>query len=313
VNALVTGVAGFIGSTLAESLIRDGHRVVGVDSFTPYYGRSLKEWNLRWLLTQSGFTLHELDLRIAPLDDVVRGADLVFHLAAQPGVRASWSEGFPEYVSNNVLATQRLLEAVRGTTLHRFVYASSSSIYGNADSYPTTESCVPQPHSPYGVTKLAGEHLCTVYSRNLAVPTVMLRYFTVYGPRQRPDMAIHRLCEAALTGEPYPLYGDGRQVRDFTFVEDVVAANRAAAEHDGAIGEVFNVAGGSSIAIAELVELVAEAADRSILIERRAAQAGDVDRTGGRIEKARRVVGWSPETDLRTGLERQLEWHRSRR
>jgi nucleoside-diphosphate-sugar epimerase len=313
VRALVTGAAGFIGSHLAQRLVDEGHTVRGVDCFTPYYPESDKRANLERLQSSPGFTLEEADLRTADLGPLLEGVDAVFHQSAQPGVRLSWSEGFALYVEHNVLATQRLLEAVRDHSVSRLVFASSSSVYGNAPTYPTSESDLPRPYSPYGVTKLAAEHLCLLYAGNWGIPAVCLRYFTVYGPRQRPDMATHRLIEACLGGAPFPLFGDGSQIRDFTYVEDVVSANVAAATADVAPGTVVNVAGGSSCTLAHLVALVGELAGREVPLDRRPGQAGDVERTGGSIEQARRALGWEPRVDLRTGVGRQLEWHRRRR
>ena len=223
-RALVTGGAGFIGSHLAERLLDDGHQVRIVDCLTDYYDVAQKLANLE--LVGDRAEVLDLDLRTADVRSLVTDRDVVFHLAAQPGVRLSWADGFPAYDSCNVLATQRLLEACRGTSLSRFVYASSSSVYGDAERYPTLETDLPRPRSPYGVTKMAGEHLCTLYASAWQIPTVSLRYFTVYGPRQRPDMAFHRLCQSVITGDAFPLYGDGSQIRDFTFVDDVVVGQR---------------------------------------------------------------------------------------
>ena len=218
---VVTGVAGFLGSHLTERLLAAGHEVVGVDAFTPFYDPRRKRRNLEAALAHPRFRLLELDLGA---DDPARlpDAELVFHFAAQAGVRPSWGDGFAEYARHNVLATQRLLERYEARPPRRFVYASSSSVYGDAERLPTRESDLPRPYSPYGVTKLAGEHLCLLYQRNRGLPATALRFFTVYGPRQRPDMAFHRLLEAALDGRPFEVYGDGRQSRDFTYVADAV-------------------------------------------------------------------------------------------
>jgi nucleoside-diphosphate-sugar epimerase len=313
VRTLVTGVAGFIGSTLAEALLARGDHVLGVDCFTPYYDRNAKDANLATLRQSDRFELIEADLRSDDVESLVDGMDVVFHQAAQPGVRLSWSEGFADYVGHNVLATQRLLEAVKATSAAKVVYASSSSVYGNALSYPTTEDDLPRPHSPYGVTKLAAEHLCNLYAANWGVHTVALRYFTVYGPRQRPDMAFHRLLEAALSGRTFPLYGDGSAIRDFTFVGDAVRANLAAADHDPPPGTVVNVAGGSSIAMVDLLELAGDIVGGPVAVERLPNQPGDVARTGGTIDRAQRLLGWEPTTDLREGLTAQADWHRARR
>jgi nucleoside-diphosphate-sugar epimerase len=313
VRALVTGVAGFVGSHLAERLVADGwSTVVGVDAFTPYYDRSAKAANLSTLRSAPAFTLVEADLRTAPLASLVDGVDVVFHQAAQPGVRSSWAEGFADYVAHNVLATQRLLEACVGAGVGRLVYASSSSVYGNAVRYPTSEDDVPRPQSPYGVTKLAAEHLCSLYASNHGLSTVSLRYFTVYGPRQRPDMAMHRLIEAALGGGSFPQYGDGSQVRDFTFVDDIVAGNVLAASADVEPGTVCNLAGGSSTSMTEVVSLVGSLVGRPPSLSPSGHAPGDVDRTGGSTERARALLGWSPSVGLEEGLARQVEWHSAR-
>ncbi|WP_436796294.1 GDP-mannose 4,6-dehydratase [Actinospongicola halichondriae] len=310
---LITGVAGFIGSQLAEALIATGDNVVGVDCFTPYYDRSDKESNLATLRQSDRFAFHDLDLRHDPIEPLLDGVDVVEHQASQPGVRLSWSDEFRSYSECNVLATQRLLEASRQMGIARFVYASSSSIYGNAGRYPVLESDLPRPHSPYGVTKLAAEHLCNLYARNYGVSTVSLRYFTVYGPRQRPDMAHHRLIESALDQTPFPLYGDGSHVRDFTFVGDVVRANILAAGADTAPGTVVNICAGGSTSMRELIDAVGDAVGRPVVIDEQPPQPGDVDRTGGSNELARENLGWAPTTDLADGIRAQVEWHRGRR
>jgi nucleoside-diphosphate-sugar epimerase len=312
VRVLVTGVAGFIGSTLAEALLARGDRVRGVDCFTPYYDRSAKEANLASARSADRFELVEADLRTCDIAPLVDGVDVVFHQAAQPGVRLSWADGFADYDGHNVLATQRLLEAARAAEVQRVVYASSSSVYGNAPAHPTTEDDLPRPHSPYGVTKLAAEHLCNLYAANWGLSTVSLRYFTVYGPRQRPDMAFHRIVEAGLHGSAFPLFGDGSAVRDFTFVDDAVAANLAAADADCAPGTVVNIAGGGSITMTDLLALAGEVIGAPLAIDRQPPQAGDVERTGGTIDRAQRLLGWSPQTSLRDGFAAQVAWHRAR-
>ena len=320
---LITGVAGFIGSQLAEALVAAGETVVGVDCFTPYYDRAAKEANLAELRTGADherFRFHEVDLRTVPPDDLaglLDGVDVVYHQAAQPGVRLSWSDGFATYDECNVLATQRLLEAVRAVSSEgagpRVVYASSSSVYGNAGRYPVLETDLPRPHSPYGVTKLAAEHLCNLYAANYGVSTVALRYFTVYGPRQRPDMAHHRLIEAALDQRPFPLFGDGSAVRDFTFVGDVVRANILAGTADVAPGTVVNVCAGGSTVLNDLIDAVGEAVGQPVPVDRQPEQAGDVRRTGGSNDLAATELGWSPQTSLVDGIRAQVDWHRSRR
>ena len=311
-HALVTGAAGFIGSTLTERLIIDGHTVTAVDCLTGNYDRAQKRSNLQALSTLHGCRIVQADLRRCALEPLLEGVDVVFHQAGQPGVRSSWESGFSSYVHHNILVTQRLLEALRARPSTRLVFASSSSVYGNAPAYPTSEDDLPRPQSPYGVTKLAAEHLCTLYARTWDVATVSLRYFTVYGPRQRPDMAIHRLFEAALSGKPFPLYGDGRQVRDMTFVDDIVEANVLAATRPVPPGSVMNVAGGSASTLIEIVRLVGELTESPVALDRQPAQPGDVERTGGSIERAVGLLGWRPRVGLPDGLAAQLAWHRER-
>jgi UDP-glucuronate 4-epimerase len=306
-RALVTGGAGFIGSHLAQALVARGDQVSVVDCLTDYYDVAQKRANLALLPAEVAVV--EDDLRTADLAPLLDGVDVVYHLAAQPGVRLSWADGFVAYDALNIAVTQRLLEACRERSLRRFVYASSSSVYGDAERYPTSEDDLPRPRSPYGVTKLAAEHLCCLYAAEWGVPTVSLRYFSVYGPRQRPDMAFHRLFRSVLLGEPFPLYGDGSQIRDFTYVDDVVAANVAAGLCDAAPGEVVNVAGGSSTSLAAVMATVEELSGRPVPLDRRGDQRGDVHRTGGASERAEKVLGWSPTVELREGLARQLAWH----
>jgi nucleoside-diphosphate-sugar epimerase len=312
-RALVTGAAGFIGSHLVERLVADGHLVRGVDCRTPYYDAEQKDENLRGIRDLPGCEVVDADLRSCDLGPLLDGIDVIFHQAGQPGVRASWATGFAAYVEHNILATQRLLEAVTTSGVRRFVAASSSSVYGNAPSFPTTEEDLPRPQSPYGVTKLAAEHLCGVYASNWGVPTVSLRYFTVYGPRQRPDMAMHRLVEAALADGSFPMYGDGQQVRDFTYVDDVVRANLLAASAHVEPGSVINVAGGTHATLLDVVGLLEQLMGRPVRLDRSAAERGDVVRTGGSTELAARLLGWQPLVPLREGLARQVGWHVERR
>jgi len=306
-QALVTGCAGFIGSRLTETLLAQGVAVRGIDAFTAYYDPAIKHRNIGAAEESSRFELVDGDLNELDLAVVLDGVDVVYHLAGQPGVRVSWSDGFPQYVTLNVLATQRLLEATRQHPVQRLVYASSSSIYGNAARYPTTEADVPHPHSPYGVTKLAAEHLCSLYADNWGAPTVSLRYFSVYGPRQRPDMGFSRFFDAIQAGRPLPIYGTGRQVRDFTFVGDVVDATIAAGTAEVAAGTVCNVAGGSSISVLELIPMLEEITARAIATEHLPPQPGDVDRTGGSTARARELLGWEPKVELVDGLRAQLD------
>ena len=308
-RALVTGCAGFIASHVCEALLSDGIEVVGVDRFADYYPRAAKEANLRRLLDDRRFSFHQLDLAEAALAPLVEGIDLVYHLAGQPGVRASWGSSFESYVRDNVLATQRLLEAVVGQPLAKFVYSSSSSLYGDAESYPTPESAVPQPVSPYGVTKLAGEHLAYTYWRNHGVPTISLRYFTVYGPRQRPDMAFHRFIRQALQGNPLTVHGDGEQTRSFTFVADVVAANRAAGRA-AASGVAVNIGGGSQASVNQVLALLRELLGRPLDVRYGEAQPGDVRNTSADTRLAAELLGFAPRVDLREGLAAEVEWLR---
>ena len=310
-KAVVTGGAGFIGSTLCDALLKQGDSVIAIDSFTPYYDIAFKRSNIQAALTSARFELVEADLRTADLRPIVEGADVLYHQAAQPGVRLSWGS-FDEYVADNILATQRLLDASVAMATPRVVYASSSSVYGRQATYPCREGDLPRPNSPYGVTKMAAEHLCHLYAANHRLSTLSLRYFTVYGPRQRPDMAAHRLLEAAMSGSSFPLYGDGTAVRDFTYVSDIVRANIAAAQADAAPGTVVNVAGGTETSMADLIELTAEVVGKVVLLDRLPAQRGDVERTGGAIDLARNLLNWEPMVPLREGLSAQAEWHRLR-
>ena len=311
-KVLLTGAAGFVGSHTGEALLRAGHEVLGVDAVTDYYDPGLKKDNLRALQEWPAFDFVQADLLDADLDPLLDGADVVVHLAAQPGVRASWQTGFGVYAEANVMVTQRLLEAARHGAVRRFVYASSSSVYGRASTYPTTEEAMTRPYSPYGVTKLAGEHLCTLYADNWGVPTVSLRYFTVYGPRQRPDMAMNRFVAAALEGREIAVYGDGEQVRDFTYVDDVVAANLAAATTEAlAPGTVLNVAGGGSITVNALVDLLSSTVGRPVRTRHEPRQPGDVQQTGGSVELAASLLGWAPRVGVPEGLARQVAWQRS--
>jgi nucleoside-diphosphate-sugar epimerase len=310
--ALVTGAAGFIGSHLVERLVEEGTSVRAVDCLTDYYGVDQKARVLHTLEGLPGCSVIRADLRTCQLPPLLDGVDVVFHQAGQPGVRASW-EGFETYVAHNVLVTERLLAAAERTGVRRFVYASSSSVYGDAARHPTPEDTLPRPISPYGVTKLAAEHLCGVYA-DRGVPTVSLRYFTVYGPRQRPDMALHRLVEAALSGGTFPLFGDGEQARDLTYVADAVQANvLAGARADLAPGTVLNVSGGTVTTLRDLIDLVEVLVGRPVAIDRRPAQAGDVRETSGSTARANELLGWEPRVSLAEGLVEQIAWHRSRR
>jgi UDP-glucuronate 4-epimerase len=307
-RALVTGCAGFIGSHLTESLLADGHEVLGVDCFNDNYPRARKLANLARALDHDDFRFVRRDLSEADAPALLDGRDVVFHLAAEPGVRSSWGMRFDSYLRNNVQATQRLLEAAKHRAELRFVYASSSSIYGDAARLPTPEDTRPRPFSPYGVTKLAGEQMCLLYHANHGAPTVALRYFSVYGPRQRPDMAFNRFCHAAARGEEITIYGDGRQTRDFTYVGDVVAATRAAAAASAAPGRVYNIGGGSRVSLSETLEVLARVSGRTLEVSMAEREHGDVANTGADISRARADLDFEPATSLEEGLLAEYEW-----
>jgi UDP-glucuronate 4-epimerase len=310
-RALVTGTAGFVGSAISRRLLATGYEVVGIDAMTDYYDVSIKEANLQ-TLDDKAFSFVRGDINEVDLAVVLQGVDYVFHQAGQPGVRKSWGSDFQLYLDANVLATQKLLEASRHvSTLKKFVYASSSSLYGDAERFPTTEKDLPKPLSPYGVTKLAAEHLCSLYAANFGVPTTSLRYFTVYGPGQRTDMAFTRFCRAAVRGEKITIYGDGEQVRDFTYVDDIVRANIAAATSDSAPGSVFNAAGGSNISVNDVLDIITGLHGSPLDVEYIAKVAGDVRRTGGSTAAITAELGWTAQTPLEEGLRRQFEWART--
>ena len=306
-KALVTGTAGFIGSHLSERLIEAGHEVVGLDAFTDYYARSIKESNIASLTKRRRFRFIESSISDANFDDVLDGVTHIFHLAAQAGVRKSWGADFAVYTELNINATQRLLEASVSRRIERFVYASSSSVYGDAAPIPMLETARPAPLSPYGVTKLAAEHLCMLYHANYNVPTVAVRYFTVYGPRQRPDMAFHRFLKAIHHNEPLSLYGDGEQTRDFTFVEDAVTATIAAAER-GADGSVYNVGGGSRVSMNEILDVMAECTGKAPDVQRGETQRGDMRDTFADTTRAKTDLGFTPRVILRDGILAEYQW-----
>jgi UDP-glucose 4-epimerase len=306
-RALVTGCAGFIGSHLSERLLEAGCEVVGVDCFNDNYGRAEKLANLESARSWQNFDFLPLDLARGDLEDVVDGCDAVFHMAAEPGVRASWGGRFETYVRNNLTATQLLLEATRKADA-KFIYASSSSIYGQAETYPTTEATIPRPFSPYGVTKLAAEHLCATYHENFGLRTASLRFFTVYGPRQRPDMAFTRFLRALHADEEISVYGDGKQSRDFTFVGDIVTALISSSTHEESNGGVFNLGGGSQVEVLEVLEMMQEITGRAPNVRHLDAQAGDVRMTGADTSRARAVLDFNPQTTLAEGIAAQFEW-----
>jgi len=306
-RCLITGAAGFIGSHLSRRLLREGHEVTGLDCFTDYYPRWMKERNLEPLSSEPRFSFIDRDLLEIDLVGLLGGVEVVYHLAAQAGVRASWGESFAVYLQNNIAATQKLLEAAKGRRLGRFVYASSSSVYGLTPTLPMTEANVLHPLSPYGVTKLAAEQLCFLYFKNYGVPAVSLRFFTVYGPGQRPDMAFHKFLKAAAEDRALTVYGDGLQTRDFTFVADIAEAC-AAAMTKGREGEVYNVGGGHRETLNDLLALIEKICGRRLKVERRDRQKGDVPDTFADIAKAARELDYSPRTILEDGLSQEWDW-----
>jgi UDP-glucose 4-epimerase len=307
-KALVTGTAGFIGSTLAEQLVANGADVVGLDCFADYYPRPIKERNIAGLLKGPRFTFVESTIQEADLTSILSDRTHVFHLAAQAGVRKSWGRDFAIYTVNNIEATQVLLEAVAGApAIERLVYASSSSVYGDNVAMPMKEDALPQPVSPYGVSKLAAEQLCYLYYVNHRVPTVALRYFTVYGPRQRPDMGFHKFLRAVIRQEPISLYGDGEQTRDFTFVHDAVGATIAAATK-GVPGRVYNIGGGSRVSMNQVLEIMTRVTGRQLIVQRDEAQKGDMRHTYADTSLARRDLGFAPRVGLEEGLAAEFTW-----
>lgn len=306
-KCLVTGAAGFIGSSLADLLLSEGHEVVGIDCFADYYPRETKESNLSNARSEARFSFVEDDLLTADLEPLLAGVDWVFHQAAQAGVRASWGESFDVYVRNNISVTQRLLERARESRIEKLVYASSSSVYGDSPDLPLRESARPQPVSPYGVTKLAAEHLCYLYHVNYGVPTVSLRYFTVYGPRQRPDMAFNKFIRSALTGGEIIVHGDGEQTRDFTYISDICNANLLAAQSD-AVGRVFNVGGGSRVTVNHVLDVLSGLAGERVRVRHIEDQKGDVRHTLSDAAPASEALGYRTSVSVEEGLAREFEW-----
>ena len=307
-KALVTGCAGFIGSTLTDRLLADGADVVGIDCFTDYYPREVKERNLSGALKQPGFRFLDARLQDADLPAALRDRTHVFHLAAQAGVRKSWGRDFEIYTTNNIEATQLLLEAANAMpALERLVYSSSSSVYGDRVAMPMREDALPEPVSPYGVSKLAAEQLCYLYFANFKVPTVSLRYFTVYGPRQRPDMAFHKFLRGSMTDQPITLYGDGDQTRDFTFVTDAVDANVLAATR-GVPGRVYNIGGGSRVSMNEVLAMIERVTGRTPRVNVDPAQKGDMRHTYADTSRAREDLGYAPAVGLEQGLAAEHQW-----
>jgi len=306
VRCLVTGVAGFIGSSLAERLVAEGHEVVGVDSFNPYYAREIKERNLAGLRAGPRFRFVEADLRASELGPLVDGVEAIFHEAAMAGLPRSWTQ-FEEYMTCNILATQRLLEAAREAGVGRFVHASTSSIYGR--NALGDEDSLPRPISPYGATKLCAERLALAYQESYGLPVVVVRYFSVYGPRQRPDMAYNIFIDRVLRGEPIVVFGDGSQSRSNTYIDDAVQATMLAFER-GEVGGVYNVGGGEQRDLNWVVATIGRLVGREPVVEYREPRAGDQLHTKANIERARRLLGYEPSTPLEEGLWRQVAWQR---
>lgn len=304
---VVTGAAGFIGSSLSEKLLALGHEVSGIDCLTDYYPPEIKRQNIEEALKNPRFSLIERDILEVDLPKLLDGCEVIFHQAAQAGVRASWGQSFETYTNNNVLATQRLLEAAKELPIKRFVFASSSSIYGDAQNIPVTEKEPTRPISPYGVTKLAAEHLCRLYHKNFGVPAVSLRYFTVFGPRQRPDMAFHRFIKAMFSDKPISVFGGGEQTRDFTFIEDIVAANILAMEK-GSDGSAYNIGGGSRITLNDAIALLEGIIGKKAKRDETASKKGDVLHTWSDTTLAQTELGFNPQYDVEKGLRKEVEW-----
>ena len=308
-QVVITGVAGFIGSTLAEKLLHDGHNVRGIDSFTNYYPARMKEKNIENCLKHTNFSLIRQDLESSlDLSTIFKNAEYIFHLAAQPGVRASWGKEFVIYVKNNISVTQKILESLKNnTTLKKFVLASSSSVYGNQSSIMNEETSLTRPVSPYGVTKLAAENLANLYFKNYKIPTVSLRYFTVYGPKQRPDMAFTRFFNSIIKDKKLSIFGNGEQTRDFTYVDDIVKATINAATSDS-VGEILNVGGGSVFSLSQIIEFMKEITEKEFEIDFNAEQKGDVKHTSADISKAKKLINYKSNTDIKYGLTQQYEY-----
>ena len=311
-NHIVTGVAGFIGSHLAEALLKQGAKVTGIDQFNDYYDQQLKQDNVANLKQYARFNLIKANIQELDWLELLQSVDVVYHQAAQAGVRSSWGKDFYHYTERNINATQVILEGAKQVqSLRRIVYASSSSIYGDAITMPTPETLCPQPVSPYGITKLGGERLCWLYEKNFGVPVTALRYFTVYGPRQRPDMAFHKFFKAAIKGESISIYGDGKQTRDYTYVSDAIAANLAAGEVPDAIGEAFNIGGGSRVSLIELLDIMEQVIGYPIAKNYVAQAVGDARHTSADVTKAHKILNYTPQVSLPQGLAQEWNWIQS--
>lgn len=302
----ITGVAGFIGSHLAEKLLAEGYAVIGIDSFEPNYPRWIKEINIAGFKTSPSFNFIEGNLLKLNLKEIFSGVDFIFHEAAQVGVRNSWGKHFANYVKNNVLLTQRILETVKGLSIRKFIFASSSSVYGDAVDRPANEVTICMPLSPYGITKLTSEALCNSYHKSFGIPIVSLRYFTVYGSSQRPDMAFHKFIKSIFESREIEIYGDGNQTRDFTHISDIVKANILAMQAPD--GEVFNIGGGSRIILKKAISVIEKIIGKKTRIRYKETQKGDVRDTWADLNKARTVLGYKPEVKFEKGIEEEIEW-----
>jgi len=310
--SIVTGAAGFIGSHLVEALLNQGQQVIGIDQFSDYYDPALKYKNISQFQNHAGFKLIEGNIQSLDWATLLVDVEVVYHQAAQPGVRASWGQSFRVYTEQNINATQVLLEAAKDAlSLKRLVFASSSSVYGDAETLPTHESICPQPVSPYGITKLAAESLCGLYYKNFDVPFTALRYFTVYGPRQRPDMAFHKFFKSVLLEQAIPIYGDGQQTRDYTFVSDAIAANLAAATVPEAVGEIFNIGGGSRVVLTEVIDTMEKVIGQPVRREYIENAIGDARHTAADVSKARKLLSYQPQVTLVDGLTQEWHWVKS--
>jgi len=310
--SIVTGAAGFIGSHLVEALLNQGQQVIGIDQFSDYYDPALKYKNISQFQNHAGFKLIEGNIQSLDWATLLVDVEVVYHQAAQPGVRASWGQSFRVYTEQNINATQVLLEAAKDAKhLKRLVFASSSSVYGDAETLPTHESICPQPVSPYGITKLAAESLCGLYYKNFGVPFTALRYFTVYGPRQRPDMAFHKFFKSVLLDQAIPIYGDGQQTRDYTFVSDAIAANLVAATVPEAVGEIFNIGGGSRVVLTEVIDTMEKVIGQPVRREYIENAIGDARHTAADVSKARKLLSYQPQVTLVDGLTQEWHWVKS--
>ena len=306
-KAVVTGAAGFIGSRISFKLLESGHTVTGIDCMTDFYPRWIKQRNLDFLTDREAFSFIEKDVVDIDSKPLLGDADCVFHLAAQAGVRSSWGKSFSDYVRFNIEATQKLLEGARDSKVRKFVYASSSSVYGLSPELPWKENGPLRPHSPYGVTKLAAENLCSLYHANYGLPTVSLRFFTVYGPGQRPDMAFHRFLKAVWEEKPIVVFGDGHQTRDFTYIDDIIEATVSSLDC-GRSGEVYNIGGGHRLSLNEIIEIMSKVCRKKIEVVRNDVQKGDVPDTFADIRKAGLEMGYVPRTDIEDGLSNEWRW-----